>query len=114
MSTQLSDFSRWAPVANPADPADQKEKDFTLKPFDEQEQNDGDDIDDGGTSVDTDDDPPDWFLEDPEGHPLADSYRIFATLTFDAFYVWPNLAGTAESLMGRKVDAYIVEDKPRT
>ncbi len=100
------------PVGITADPADEKEKDFALKPFDEQDQNDDDTDDDGTTAVDTNDDPPHWFLEDPDGHPLADSYRLYALLTMDTFYVWPNCVGTAESLMGRKVDADLSPKKP--
>ena len=99
------------PVVVTTDPADQKEKDFALKPFDEQEQNDDDDNGEGGTSVDTNDDPPDWFWEDPEGHPLADTYRIYGLLTMDTFYVWRNLTGTAESLMGRKVDDHLLVEE---
>ena len=100
------------PVVITADPADEKEKDFALKPFDEQEQNDDDTDDDGATAVDTNDDPPVWFLDDYNGHPLADSYRLYALLTMDTFYVWPNCVGTAESLMGRKVDADLSPKKP--
>jgi hypothetical protein len=92
------------PVTVPADPDAQKEKDFALKPFDEQDQNDGDDDAEGGAAVDTDDDPPNWFLEDPNGHPLADSYRLYGALTLDTFYVWHNLLPTAEMLMGRGAD----------
>lgn len=91
------------PVVNISGDSSKKDADFTLKPFDEQEQNDDSD-EEGGTSVDTDDDPPDWFCEDPDGHPLADSYRFYGLLTFDTFYIQSNLVGTAESLLGKKVE----------
>ena len=85
------------------DPDEEKEKDFALKPFDEQEQNDDDDDDDSSVKT-KEDEPPDWFLEDMDGHPLAESYRLYGMLTLDTFYIWPNLAATAESLMQRPVD----------
>ncbi len=95
-----------------APPAEEEESEenpeFELKPFDEQEQNTpaDNDADDGSTAVKPDPDPPEDFWEDPYAHPLADSYRFYATLTSDAFYYnGPNLA-TVMQMMRREPDEF--------
>lgn len=84
--------------------------DFRLRSFDEQErerQRDGDDHRRGGEdgpAVKSDPDPPDWFVEDPNAHPLAGSYSLYGQLTWDTFRVDKIILPTAESLMRRKAE----------
>lgn len=86
---------------------EEENPDFELKPFDQQEQNDdGDDDDDSSVKTAPPPDPPPSFLDDPYEHPLADSYRIFAQLTFDTFYCHGNNNATAIQLMRREPDEY--------
>lgn len=83
--------------------------DFALKPFDEQEQDSGDgDDDDGSGNVKTapPPEPPPEFWEDPYAHPLAGSYRFYATLSFDTFYYHGHNYATVRQLMGREPDEY--------
>lgn len=83
--------------------------DFALKPFDEQEQDSGDgDDDDGSGNVKTapPPEPPPEFWEDPYAHPLAGSYRFYATLSFDTFYHHGRNLATVRQLMGRDPDEY--------
>lgn len=99
------------------DEQDEEEEnpDFQLKPFDEQEQNDGDDEnDDGDDTVKTapPPDPPPSFWDDPHAHPLASSYRFYATLTFDTIYQHGNNLATLMQLMRRGPDViYPKRDK---
>lgn len=83
--------------------------DFQLKPFDEQEQNTpGDDSgDDSDVSVAPPPEPPPNFLEDPYAHPVADSYRAYATITEDGlFHHACRTLPTLCQLMGREPDEY--------
>jgi len=107
------DYRRRArtPSAGPAKEDDNEEErpDFELKPYDEQEQNTGgsDDHDDDSTvSTAPPPQPPENFFEDPYAHPLADSYRFWATLTFDTFYHEGHNYATVRQLMGRDADEY--------
>ncbi len=87
---------------------DEDDPDFELKPFDEQEQNEDGDDDDGHTvATAPPPEPPEDFWEDPYAHPLADSYRFWATLTLGTFYhhLGGNLANV-ELLMRRPPDLY--------
>ena len=97
------------PALTPASPAqdDEEKPDFTLKPFDEQEQNSGDDDDDdGNVKTAPPPDPPQSFWDDPYEHPLADSYRFYATLTFDTLYHHGHNLATLVQLLGREPDEY--------
>jgi hypothetical protein len=81
---------------------------FRLRPYDEQEQNTGDDgVDDGDVATEIDTGPPEWFIEDHNAHPLADSYSVYGTLLLERFTVIPRTRATAETLMGRPVDEVI-------
>ncbi len=94
---------------DPEDEEEEEHADFDLKPYDEQEQDSGDedeDEDDNPVQTAPSPEPPEEFLEDPYAHPLADSYRFFATLTFDTFYYHGNNLGTVMQLMGRAPDEY--------
>lgn len=91
------------------DDSEEKERpDFGLKPFDEQEQNSGDsdDGDDNQVITAPPPEPPPGFWDDPYAHPLADSYRFYATLTFDAFYQHGHNVATVVQLMGREPDEF--------
>jgi hypothetical protein len=94
------------PAAGGDAPDGEDQPDFALKPFDEQEQDSGDG--DEGNPVQTAPapEPPASFLEDPYAHPLADSYRFWAFLTFDTFYYHGNNLGTVLQLMDREPDEY--------
>lgn len=77
--------------------------DFELRPYDEQDRNENDDDDDeGGTAVEIDPNPPEWFWEDPNAHPLADSYCVMGYVSIDTFCVNQRHAPTAMSLMQRE------------
>jgi hypothetical protein len=77
--------------------------DFELRPYDEQDHNDDDDDDEeGGTAVEIDPNPPESFWEDPNAHPLADSYCVMGHLSIDTFCVDERFAPTAMSLMRRE------------
>ena len=95
------------PESGVDDADDEDTTDFDLKHFDEQEQNSGDD-DDDGNNVKTapPPEPPPDFLDDPYAHPLADSYRFYATLTFDTFYHHGHNLATVQQLMGRAPDEH--------
>ena len=73
-------------------------------PAGQQDQNNDNDSDDGDIAADIDDDPPEWFLEDHEGHSLADSYKVYGFLTLDTFYTSTYTQAVAESLMHRRAD----------
>lgn len=94
------------PAADEDDGDGEVEDDYALKPFDEQDQDnsDGDDASGGVTTAPSPTPPPD-FWDDPYAHPLSDSYRFWAKLTFDTFYhtLGNNLA-TVCQLMGRRPD----------
>lgn len=95
------------PASGGAQDEKEKQPDFELKPYDEQEQNDSsDDDDDGSVKTAHDPDPPDHFWDDPYAHPLADSYRFYATLTLDAFYHHGHNLATVIQLMRRGPDEY--------
>lgn len=97
---------------DPEDEEEEEHADFDLKPYDEQEQDSGDedeyedDDDDNPVQTAPSPEPPEDFLEDPYAHPLAESYRFFATLTFGTFYYHGNNLGTVMQLMGRAPDEY--------
>lgn len=111
----------WRGITQPAGGGEDKEDDeeeerpdFQLKPFDEQEQNDPDDPDDGEGEVKTapPPDPPPSFFDDPREHPLADSYRFFATLSFDAIYHHGGNLATHMQLLKRDPDVIHPAKKP--
>jgi hypothetical protein len=102
-----------SPAGNQDNTDDEEEEDnpdFQLKPFDEQEQNsDGDSGDDDGSNVATapPPEPPPNFWDDPYAHPLADSYRVYATITENGlFHHAYRTLDTLCHLMGRKPDEY--------
>lgn len=81
---------------------------FRLRPFDEQDQNTGDDgVDEGDIATEIDTGPPQWFIEDPNAHPLAETYSVYGSLLLDRFTVTLRTRATAETLMGRPVDEVI-------
>ncbi len=104
------EFRRSLVPANPeSDDETEDNPDFALKPFDEQEQNTEDGKDDGedkNVTTAPPPEPPPNFLDDPYEHPLADSYRIYSTLTFDTFYDHGRNWATAVHLMGREPDEH--------
>ena len=97
-----------APSPDPEDDEEEDNPDFKLKPFDEQEQNMDSGNDDGDENIATapPPEPPENFLDDPYEHPLAGSYRFFATLTLDVFFNQGFNNATVEQLMGRKPDRH--------
>ncbi|MES2705839.1 MAG: hypothetical protein V4726_04475 [Verrucomicrobiota bacterium] len=98
------------PAAGGNDSGEEDDPDFALKPFDEQVRDSANDDggDDSGGNVKTapPPEPPEDFWEDPYAHPLADSYRFWATLTFDTFYCEGYNLATVRQLMGRGPDEY--------
>ena len=97
--------------ATPVEDQPEDQPDFTLKPFDEQEQNppgkdNNDHADGGNTATAPPPEPPPDFLRDPYAHPLADSYRFWATLTIDTFYHHGHNLATVMQLMRREPDVF--------
>ncbi|MCB1091815.1 MAG: hypothetical protein KDL87_09805 [Verrucomicrobiae bacterium] len=88
---------------------DEIPEEFRLRPYDEQEkerekEDDEGSGDPGDLSVKVDYGPPDWFIEDPNAHPLNWTYRMLGKISLDTFCAATHCQGTAESLMGRPVD----------
>lgn len=106
-------------VGDGQDEEEEDHPDYDLKPYDAQEQDegeydaddDGDDDEDEPEQMASAPEPPEDFLEDPYAHPLANSYRFFAVLTFDGFYFnGINLAPVLQ-LMGRQPDEYYADSQ---
>ncbi|MBL9115255.1 MAG: hypothetical protein JNJ83_09650 [Verrucomicrobiaceae bacterium] len=105
------------PNGQPTNNENEENPDFSLKPFDEQEQNptgDDDDSDDNSDiAIAPPPEPPPSFWDDPYGHPLAATYRIYAMvneqgLYHNAYRTLPTLC----QLMGREPDEYYPATEP--
>ncbi|MCB1066072.1 MAG: hypothetical protein KDN20_24535 [Verrucomicrobiae bacterium] len=95
------------------DDEDETPDDYRLRSYDEQEKDghdasDGEGNDDGDLKVETDPDPPEWFFEDPNAHPLSHSYNLLALVTRDTFVVNSRHLPIGASLMRIPIDE--VED----
>ena len=92
---------------------EEEEEDYALKPFDEQEMDDDDDDSDevdNNVKVAPSRGPDPDFIDDPYKHPLADSYRFYAHLTWDTFYAEEHNAVTVMQCMRRVVDEDLRRD----
>jgi hypothetical protein len=93
----------------PAEEDDETPDEFRLRSYDEQQQQRADEGDnqqggEDGPAVKPDPDPPDWFWEDPNHHPLWRSYYLNAVLSRDTLWIERHHIPTAESLMRRPMD----------